>query len=366
MPAQGQLFDLVAPGSRGLWTEADQRILSPIYCTKATNLRLSNSGALTLRNGYDDQTTTELSADVKSLHEYRKANGDVEMILAWDGGISNNIDSPAANDISGSVSDGDGAWFFQNFNDKCIGLQDGETPIVYSGSTFATIVAASGTAPSGGVGCAAYGRLWVVNTDGQTIQYSGLLDETDWGGTGAGQIAMNNIWTDGQDTVQAIRGFNGALVVWGKRHVVFFADAQGTEIGVNPNNLFVQDIIAGTGCASQNSVQLIGEADILFASSRGIQSLGRLIQERSNPIETLTAKVEAEIVDHIQSVTATDNIRSVILQSKGCTYQLPDEQHDLGTRDSPLVPGRRGQPGAACPCVQVGLGPVQLGSPRQR
>ena len=317
---QGHLIDLVAFGSRGLWTTSRQKILPPAYCTTAKNLRLATNGALGLRKGWSDQTTTPVAGKtMETLHEYIKADGSVEVIVAWDGGIANDITDPSGNDVSGAVTDTDGNWFFQNYNDKVIGFQEGQKAIVYTGTTFANIVEGSGTAPTGGVGCAAYGRLWQVDSTGNVIDYTGLLDETDWGSASAGTINMNNIWTDGQDTVQAIRGFNGALVVWGKRHVVFFADASGgSALGLNPANIYVQDIIAGTGCVDQQSVQLVGEKDILFLSYRGVQSLGRLIQERSTPIETLTAKVEQDLIDGINAVvTASSNIRSVYNPTEG-------------------------------------------------
>jgi hypothetical protein len=320
MAAQGQMIDLVAFGGRGLWTTARQKLLPPEYCTTAKNLRLATSGALALRKGWSAQTTTPVAGkNMETLHEYVKADESVEVIIAWDGGISNSITDPVTGDVSGAVTDTDGNWFFQNFNDKVIGFQKGQKAVVYSGTTFANIVEGSGTAPTGGVGCAAYGRLWQVDSTGNVIDYCGLLDETDWGSASAGSINMNNIWTDGQDTVQAIRGFNGALVVWGKRHVVFFADAAGASaLGLNPANIYVQDIIAGTGCVDQHSVQLVGEKDIVFLSYRGVQSLGRLIQERSTPIETLTAKVEQDLIDSINAVViSSGNVRSVYSPSEG-------------------------------------------------
>lgn len=311
---QGNTTDFVAFGRRGLWTSAGNQILPVEYCTRAENLRLSTVGSLSVRQGWADQTTTELSSkNIESLHEFVKADETVEMIVAWDGGIANDIDDPAGNDISGSVTDTSGTWFFQNFNDKCLGFQSGQKMIVYTGTgNFATVVEAAGTAPTGGVGCAAYGRVWQVGSDGSTLYYTTLLNETNWGGTGSGSIDMNNIWTDGQDTIMAVRGFNGSLVVWGKRHVVFFSDAQGSSIGLNPDNIYVQDIIAGTGCISQHTVQLIGEKDILFCSYRGVQSLGRLIQEKSNPIDTVSSKVEEELVDDIKNtmIANQDSIRA--------------------------------------------------------
>ena len=306
MTAQLAPIDITTPASKGLWTEKRGTILPIDFATVATNLRINDNGALTVRQGYTDVTSTELSSlNIESLHEFHQADESTELILAWDGGISNDIDDPAGGDISGSVTDANGTWFFQDFNDKCIGFQEGQKLIVYTGTgNFATVVESGGTAPSGGVGCAAYGRIWQVDSSGSVIQYCGLLDETDWNGSGAGSIDMNSIWTNGQDTITAIRAFNSALVVWGKKHVVFFADASGSSIGLNPTNIYVQDVIAGTGCVDQHTVQLIGEEDIVWLSKAGVQSLGRLIQEKGNPIETLSEFVKTELNEVTRAATA--------------------------------------------------------------
>ena len=301
MTAQLQPIDLVAPGFLGLNLAQASNILSPRFATKAQNCVLDSSGRLAARDGYSVQTTTPItpSVNIETLFEYRKGDSSTAMLCAWDGGIADSITDPEGNDISGVVTDTDGRWWMQNFNDKVVAFQDGQKPIVYTGTgNFATVVEASGTAPTStnGIGLAAYGRIWAVDSDGVTIKYSGLLDETDWGGSGAGSIDMSNIWTAGTDSITALVAFNNALLVFGKNHVVFIADGQGSSIGLNPTQLYVADIITGTGCVSQWSVQAVGEAELLFLSRNGVQSLQRLIASGiSNPVATLTKNVRTEL-----------------------------------------------------------------------
>ena len=301
MTAQLQPIDLVAPGFLGLNLAQASNILSPRFATKAQNCILDSSGRLAARDGYTIQTTTPItpSVSIESIHEYRKGDGSTSLVVAWDGGIGSSITDPEGSDISGVVTDTDGRWWFQNFNDKVIGFQDGQKPIVYTGTgNFATVVESAGTAPTvtNGIGMAAYGRVWAVDSDGVTIKYSGLLDETDWGGAGAGSIDFSNIWTAGTDSITAIAAFNAAIVVFGHNHIVFLADSAGSEIGVNPTNIYVSDVITGTGCVSQWTVQAVGESDLLYLSRNGVQSLTRLISSGiSNPIATLTKNVRVEL-----------------------------------------------------------------------
>lgn len=309
---QLQPIDLVAPGFRGLNTAQSGSILGSEWATQAQNTILDANGRLAARDGFTDVTTTPISpaVAVKTIFEYVQEDGDVFSIVAYNGGISSSLTDPEGADISGAVTDTDGTWWFQNFNNVVIGFQAGQTAIVWNGTgNFAAITPSSGTVPNGGVGLAAFGRVWGLASDKQTIRYSGLLDHTDWGGAGAGSIDMSNVWVDGTDEVTALRAFNGQLVVFGKKHIIFFGDGNFSILGMSPNNMAVTDAIVGTGCVSQWSVQPVGETDLLFLSRNGVQSIKRVIREKSNPVSTLTKYVRGDILAELQAETAS-SIRS--------------------------------------------------------
>lgn len=290
---------MVSPGSLGLNLEAESSILDPRFATEANNAVIDTAGRLAARSGYAMITTSLIAAnaDVLSLFEYRKGDGTSTVLLAWNGGISNDASNPAGSDISGAVTDANGNWHFQNFNDKAIGFQAGLKPIVWNGAgNFATVVEASGTAPSGGIGACVYGRVWASSTDGQTIKYSGLLDETNWGASGSGTIDMRKVWTGGTDTIRAIVGYNGLLVVFGLKHVVFWTDGGSTGIGLDPTLMYVADIITGTGALSQKAITEYGDTDLYFVSPQGVQSLSRVVRDKSNPIATLSGNVRRAII----------------------------------------------------------------------
>jgi hypothetical protein len=310
---QIQPVDLVAPGFRGLNTTQAGALLSPSYATRATNCVLDSSGRLASRAGFDTITTTPIGAapTIRTLFEFKKLDDTVVDIVAWNGGIADDLLNPAGNDISGAVVDANGTWKFVNFNSKVLGFQTGQKLIVWNGTgNFATVVESGGTAPSGGVGTAAFGRVWQLSSDLQTVRYSGLLDETDWDMTGdSGQIDMRNIWTDGVDVVTAIEAFNGALIVFGKRHIVVFTDSVGSPLGLDPDTLAVSDVIAGTGTVSQFTIAPVGETDLLFLSRNGVQSIARLIVQKSHPITNLSKYVRDELLGLLQSETVA-NLRS--------------------------------------------------------
>ncbi len=255
-----------------------------------------------------------VTPSAQSIFTYNAGAGVYKLLVAYPGYITatpqtigNGVNQTNLLGSSTQPTNSPGRWFFQNFNNKVIGFQAGVKPIVYNNSgTFATVTESAGTAPTGGIGCAAFGRVWAVASDLQTIYYSGLLDETDWSTTdgNAGIIDMHTVWSDGTDQVTAIFAFNASLVVCGTKHIIFFTDGRGSMLGLDPTQAYVFDMLVGTGCVSQFTVDHIGETDVVFLSPNGLQSLLRLTQNRNNPIETLSKYNRDTLLNYIQNETA--------------------------------------------------------------
>lgn len=318
---QLQPIDLVAPGSLGLNTTQSGTLLSPQYALIANNCVIDTNGRLGARPGVTPYTSTPITGayPVKTIFEYNQGNGTYSKIVMWDGGASTNLANPNLNSIAGTASLANGRWWLQNFNNKVIGFQSGQKPAVYSAGSgvLNTIVASSGSVPtSNGVGTAAFGRVWCVGTDNQTIYYSGLLDETDWGSASSGLIDMHTVWVDGTDTIQAIFHFNAALVICGLKHIVMFTDGRGSQLGLDPTQAYVFDVIVGSGCTSQWTVDYIGESDVIFLSPNGVQSIERLITDRSNPLADLTKYVRPTLTAQMAAENMT-NVTGVYNQLTG-------------------------------------------------
>lgn len=346
---QLQPLTLVAPGKFGLNKEEEFTLLGPEWATKALNMVFDRSGRLAARKGWVQQTvTTQAATAIQRIHEYVKQDGTVETISATATKIHKGITDlgNVSNDITSSTAPTAGYWKFQNFNNKCVAFQESHTAIVYTGTgDFADITASSGTLPDGGAACAAFGRLWVSDSNNQVVKYCALLDETDWGGTDTGSLDLSSIWTNGTDEIVAIEAFGANLVVFGKRHIIIWTSSGGTELGLIPTEMYVADTIEGTGCVARDSVQLIGEGDVLYLSPTGVQSLTRTISQKNNPVATLTKKAKSYIEAFISGESSQTNIDSLYSPTDGfyllmfpssnrtivldVRRQMPDEQGDM-------------------------------------
>lgn len=310
-------INLVSPGGSGLNKQNEAAILGPEWATEALNAVFDVSGRLTARHGWSPVTTSPMSGTpiVDVIFEYIKEDGTRALLSAGGSKIWSGITGPT--DVTGTatVTVGDN-WQFLNFNDHVLAVQQGEQPIRSTGGNFADMVAAAGTAPQGNCGLAAFGRVWISDSDKQTIKYSNLLDETTWTGGDAGLIDMSSVWPHGMDEVVALAAYNGSLVIFGKNAIVFYRDAFGSALGLDPGTIFVSDTIVGTGCVARDSVQQIDNGDILFLSANGVQSLQRLIQERSNPINNVSVNVRDYLLGYVAGETMTE-VRSLYAPREG-------------------------------------------------
>lgn len=288
-----------SPAWKGLARQKLNVALEPEWATKLTNAVIDGEGRLAARKGWTKTNASAISGTpiVRKLHEYVNKAGTVEWIVATASDIFSGLSTPSS--IKGALTPSAGNWQFINFNGKCLGWQSGETPIVYTGTgNFAAISAGAGTLPDGPCAWSAFGRVWAVDDDLQTIRYCALLDETDWStASGGGSIDMSSVWTQGMDQVVAITSYGSALIVFGKRHIVFWTDGAGSEIGLNPSNMYVGEIIEGVGLVSRDCFALVGEQDVVFWSSSGVRSLQRVLQEKATPLNQLSGQNRDYLAD---------------------------------------------------------------------
>ena len=207
-------------------------------------------------------------------------------------------------DVTGSLSPTGNNWQFQNFNDKTIAAQGGNTMIVktHGGASFAAISAASGTVPTGNCVHSAFGRLWAQkvpagSTDQAVVAYSALLDETHWS-TGAGEInalGTASAVAAGYDEMMGISSISGFLVVFFKNSIVIYGKPE------DPTNMTINRVIQGVGLLERDSVQQIGD-DLVFLTRVGVRSLKQTIRSDDNTeLHDLSATVRSDLLNDVST-----------------------------------------------------------------
>lgn len=306
-----QHFPLNLPGFKGLNKQARGAVLGPEWATRLENTVLDTSNRLASRKGWNPRTTTAAGEDFVQLTEYVTAGGTTRLIATGDGGTLYHSTDDGATwaDVTDTATVVNSNMQFGMFNDELLGFQENGGIVMYDGTDFEDLTVNSGTAPDGRVGLCAFGRVWGVDFDQNTIRISAILDATRWDeADGGATIDMMNVWPN-TDTVQALAAFNGALVVFGKRNIVIWEDGEGSTRGLDPLQMYIADTISGVGCLSRDSVVNV-KGDLWFLDDTGVQSLGRLINEKSNPLINISANVQDELLGFAQQANA-NNMRAV-------------------------------------------------------
>lgn len=277
--------------SAGLAKDFEFQPMPPEYGLTLQNAVYGSNGRLETRQGFAAYSSAWSSGTPIQIFEYLDASG-TSILIASTASDLFDVTTGAKTSRKGALSPSAGDWKFLNFNGKVLGWQASHTPIVKTGSgNWAAISASSGTLPDGNAACAAFGRVWAVDDDKQTIRYCALLDETKWAtADGGGSIDMRQVWTQGMDEVIAIEAFGSNLVVFGRRHVIIWTDGSGSQLGLSPTNMYVTDTIDGIGAVNRNAVLVVGEIDVVFWSGAGIRSLRRSVQERAAPNSDISPK----------------------------------------------------------------------------
>jgi hypothetical protein len=215
-------------------------------------------------------------------------------------------DGTAWTDVTGTSVFTSGNWHLVNFNDYIIGFQQDEAPLVYDGTDCEQVTDSS--APTGGAGTAAFGRVWASDGDGTTLQYSALLDHTDWSSADAGSFDLTNVFPT-VDTIVAVAQHNNLLIVFGTSNILVYQDGTGSEVGIDPTQMVLLDSITGIGCYSQESICPVN-GDLWFVSnSREIVALERvLLEQKSGSIKTLSHNISDSLRDSLDS-GSFDNTR---------------------------------------------------------
>lgn len=290
-------FPFNTPGIFGMNKQGQTAILGPEWATKATDLVIDDRGRLANRLGYRRIASNATTSDIETTFVGVNNAGTKTTYCADSGGRLYELSGGAWVNRTGAVTlPSNGNWKFQNFNGKVVAWHADGRQVVQSapGANFANL----GGTPTAGVDVlSAFGRLWAVNNT--TLGYCNLLVETTW----SGSFNLQHAWPRGADTAVAVAEFNGRLVVFGENSIIIYGSPSGATISDPLTDMVLIDTIDNIGCINRDTVQVAG-SDIIFLSHVGLQSLGRIIQEKSNPITDVVPHVRDYVAQEYASSTA--------------------------------------------------------------
>ena len=336
-----------APGFSGLNVQDSSVQLTSGYALEAFNCVIDKYGRIGARKGWSPVNSSALSpaGNVRSIFELVKSDGNVVFSCAnnkiYTGTTSltavvNGTVTDAAGTGTQAVSITDDNWqiagmpynhggntsahaiFAQKDNPLLVYHKLGNSSHNHTGSYGFQRLGDVGTLPAGFTvtdftpNCAltAYGRLWVANITGntQTVYFSDLQDPGNFTTGTSGYLDISTVIPTG-DSIVALAAHNGFFVIFCRRHIIIYSGPK------DPSTMTLQDVIKGVGCIARDSVASVFGADIMFLSETGVQSLGRLIQEKSMPLRDVSKNVRDDLIANVANENLL-NVKAVYVASE--------------------------------------------------
>lgn len=310
MAQERQNIYIGAPGFKGLNTQDSPVTQDPAFASIAENAVIDKYGRIAARKGLKKITSSATplgsSIGIEAVFEYVKRDGTKIVFSAGNNKIFTGTTTLTEVTLPGGYSITANNWKIVSFNNDVYFFQKSHAALVsVAGSTtLITVIDGSHAAPAGNEVLAAFGRLFVadVASNSHTLFFSDLLDGDDFHGGTAGSLDLTTVFPEGFDEIVALQEFNNFLVIFCKRSILLYSGAS------SPSSMTLSDVITGIGCIARDSVQAIG-TDLIFLSESGLRSLGRVIQEKSNPIGNVSKNVRDTMMLSVNA--ETNNIKSV-------------------------------------------------------
>jgi len=311
-----QNITVASPGFFGLNTEESPIGLDPSYASIADNCVIDKLGRIGARKGYKEVTTNGAavlgsSRGIEVVFEFINRVGVTTVFSCGNNKIFTGTTTLVEVTLPAGYTITDNNWKVVSFNNDVYFFQKGQQPLesVAGSSTLVGLTSTGGnSAPQGNEVLAAFGRVWTCDlTDNKyTVYWSSLLAGDDWHGGSSGSLDLTSVWPTGYDEVVSLAEHNGFLIIFGKKSIIIYSGGESPS-----SSLALSDTIEGVGCVARDSVQSTG-ADLFFLSSRGVMSLGRVIQEKSLPLNDISKNVRTDLLQTLALEAHTNGTREEI------------------------------------------------------
>ena len=328
---------VAAPGFFGLNTQDSPLSSDASYASIADNCVIDKLGRIGARKGYKEVTTNGAavlgtSRGIEVVFEFINRVGVTTVFSCGNNKIFTGTTTLVEVTLPAGYTITDNNWKVMSFNNDVYFYQSGHQPLesVAGSTTLVGLTSTGGnSAPQGNEVLAAFGRVWTCDVvdNKYTVYWSSLLAGGDWHGGSAGSVDLTSVWPTGYDEAVSLAEHNGFLIIFGKKSIIVYSGAESPS-----SALTLSDTIEGVGCVARDSVQSTG-FDLFFLSSRGVMSLGRVIQEKSLPLNDISKNVRSDLLQSL-SLEIHANGRREAIKS---IYSPVDAFYLLTFPDSSLV-----------------------------
>ena len=337
---------LVAPAFLGLNTQESSVANDPRFALEAVNCVIDRFGRLGARKGWTYRTTSGgTGTNLLGMHPFIDVT-DTKNIISWNAsGFYKGLTTLSSITPTTTDTISAGNWQAVTLNDRAYFFQGGYKPLYYTNETVADEFKSidqhadyNGTAPEANIVMSAFGRLWAADTSTNrtTVYFSDLLNGARWGSGSAGSLNIAGVLPKGSDVITGLAEHNGFLIVFCRNNIIIYADQDSFQGSFDVNTLRLVEVITGIGCISRDSIQNVG-SDMIFLSATGLYSLGRVIQEKSQPLNDLSKNIRDTFMSDVNAESDFNLIKSVYFPEDAFyLISLPDagKQYIFDTRGS--------------------------------
>ena len=312
---------LVAPAFLGLNTQESSVANDPRFALEANNCVIDEFGRLGARKGWIYRTTTGgTGTNLLGMHPFIDVT-DTKNIISWNAsGFYKGFTTLSSLTVTTTDTISDGNWQAVTLNDRAYFFQYDYKPLYYTNETTADEFEAienhvdwdGTTPPEANIVMSAFGRLFAADTptNKTTVYFSDLLNGAKWGSGSAGSLNVAGVLPKGSDVITGLAEHNGYLIVFCRNNIIIYADQDSFQGSFDVNTLRLVEVISGVGCIARDSIQNLGN-DVVFLSATGLRSLGRVIQEKSQPMNDISKNIRDTFMDDVNRESDFGLIKSV-------------------------------------------------------
>jgi hypothetical protein len=319
----------ISPPIKGLNTTTPIREMTQDYAVALDNVWFDQAQAINRRAGQRAVSTAAISGvdSVEHMFEHVDKTNGVATLFAWaNGNIRKWVSTHVWSTVDATFTARPRTAVLDVFTVVADGVNPPKKYNDAGGWTLLTTLPA--TAPNLGTILHSHkARMYASGNPTQptTLYYSDVstsngVDDWSAGPSTGGFVNVGAAISEG-DKVTGLTSYKGFLVVFLENHIVFYSGNDPDAVA--DQGLYVEKVITGIGCLSQDTIQGIGN-DTIFLSKYGFKSLEQIMVQGDAAAKESSVPINNFVLEQIRLGKAPiASLRSEFVEEWGvylCTF----------------------------------------------